>query len=73
MERMREITSYIHERVSVTVCLKTDGTTTGQDGPFVALMMRRGKRRDSLTMTTGQVTCSPTQINESTRPWTWQT
>jgi len=32
MERMREITSYIHERVSVTVCLKTDGTTTGQDG-----------------------------------------
>jgi len=33
----------------------------------------KNKRDDGTAWqaTTGQVTCSPTRINESTRPWTW--
>jgi len=39
-------------------------------GHIVALITRRrGRRVDG---TAWQVTCSPTQINESTRPWTWR-
>jgi len=44
-------------------------------GYIVALMTRRGGWRVDGTawqVTMGQVTCSPTQINESTIPWTWR-